>query len=154
MLEELLGLDRGARALDPDAAAALLLTHARIPGANLFRGGYCGTWAGTYSWACPRSLAHSLNMRIRAQTQAQGRARACVMTLRTVPNVWSFMQKTEVDSRNLSGRESRTKSKDRGCVFYMLQSRKAVVHARDRTRSRGYDALLKCSCLVRLQLDR
>ena len=114
VLEELLGLGRGARALDPDAAAALLLTHARIPGAK--------TWfevhtAGTYSWACPRALAHSLNMHVHAQIQAQGRARACVMVSRTARNVWSLMQKTEVDSRNLSGRESRTKSKDGGCVL-------------------------------------
>ena len=71
VLEELLELDRGARALDPDAAAALL-THARIPGANLIWGTYCGTWAGTYSWACPTTLAHSLNMRIRAQYWHKG----------------------------------------------------------------------------------
>ena len=48
-LEELLELDRGARALDPDAAAALLLTHAPIPGAHWIWGTSCGTWASTYS---------------------------------------------------------------------------------------------------------
>ena len=87
VLEELLELDRGACALDPDVAAALLLTHARIPGANLIWGTYCGTWAGTYSWTCLTTLAHSLNMRICAQTPAQGRTRACVMASRTAPNV-------------------------------------------------------------------
>ena len=117
VLKELLGLDRGARALDPDAAAALPLTHAQIPGANMISGTYCGTWAGTYYWACPRTLAHSWIMRIRAQTQAQGRARACVMASRTAPNVWSLIQKTEVDSRDLRSRDSRTKSKDGGCVL-------------------------------------
>ena len=76
VLEELLGLDRGARVPDPDAAAALLLTHAQIHGANLIWGTYCGTWAGTCSWACLTTRAHSLNKRIRPQTLAQGGAHA------------------------------------------------------------------------------
>ena len=101
VLEELMALDRRARALDPDAAAALLLTYAGMLGANLIRVTHCGTWAGTYTWACLTTLLHILRMRIRAQTLAPGRARACVMASRTRLQVFSLLQTTASDVRTL-----------------------------------------------------